>query len=431
MIHAASHAETLELALQSRAATLARAGERWSRLAFLGALAFVAMLYANPMYWFPVVERARLGLVTAGICAGAVIMRRLTSGERIRLGGPAALPLFGYGAVAFLSFLWSLDPPASARFLGELAKLFVLYVAVQNALDAPSRLRAFFVVAGLAAAVGPGWGTIERWRDGVELLEGVRSRWVGMYADPNRVAMSLIAVMPLTLSSAFATRRRWLKVALFAATGIQLGGIVLTHSRSGSIAAGLALALYLFRGRAASPAKKLLVGAAIAAGLLALAPSSFWQRNETIEHFDEDASLEGRRNSWKVLAEIVADRPLGGVGAGAYLAAWDTYAPLSAGGRRLVAHNVFMEILGELGAVALLFYFAFVAGLLWRLWFAGRDGLVGDHGRALFAALAGYLVVEMVNGYSLSWFMYFLFGCGAACVRLARLRAGLAAQGRA
>jgi O-antigen ligase len=388
------------------------------------------MLYANPMYWFPVVEKARLGLVTAAACAAAVIMRRLTAGERIRLGGPAALLLFGYGAVAYLSYLWSLDPPSTLEFLSELGKLFVIYVAIQNALDGPSKLRAFFVVAGVAAAVGPAWGTIDRWREGVELLEGVRSRWIGMYADPNRAAMSIIAVMPLTLSSAFAVRRPVLRVALFAATAAQLGAIVLTHSRSGSVAAGLALALYVFRGRAMSPAKKLLVGAGIVAALVALAPSSFWERNETIENFAEDASVEGRRNSWKVLAEIVADRPLGGVGAGAYLSAWGEYAPLSAGGQRLVAHNVFMEVLGELGVFALCCFLAFSAVLLWRLWLAGRDALVGDHARALFAALGGYLLIDMVNGYSLSWFMYFLFACACSCIRLARLRSGLAAQGR-
>jgi hypothetical protein len=56
------------------------------------------------------------------------------------------------------------------------------------------------------------------------------------------------------------------------------------------------------------------------------------------------------------------------------------------------------------------------------VWRAGADPLVGGEARAILAALAGYLVCEMVNGYSLSWFLYFLFGCGAAVVRLARLR---------
>jgi hypothetical protein len=42
--------------------------------------------------------------------------------------------------------------------------------------------------------------------------------------------------------------------------------------------------------------------------------------------------------------------------------------------------------------------------------------------RTLFASLAGYLVCEMFNGYSLSWFLYFLFAASASVVHLAALR---------
>ena len=62
------------------------------------------------------------------------------------------------------------------------------------------------------------------------------------------------------------------------------------------------------------------------------------------------------------------------------------------------------------------------------LWRAGSDPLVGAEARAIFAALAGYLVTEMANGYSLSWFLYFLFACAVAVVRTARLRAALARE---
>jgi O-antigen ligase len=170
---------------------------------------------------------------------------------------------------------------------------------------------------------------------------------------------------------------------------------------------------------------------ALAAGLLAYAPSTFWQRSRTIAAYDTDASVEGRENAWKVLAVIVSERPLTGVGAGAFLSAWSRYAPLEAGGHRYVAHNILLEIVGDLGVLAFGLFSAFAALLLVATWRAGRDPLVGPEARAVFAALAGYLVMEMVNGYSLSWFLYFLFACALAAIRVARRRAALGAEAAA
>src|SRR5512144_1029815 len=102
----------LDAALLAREGWLERAGERWGRLAHASALAFVAMLYSNPMYWWPVFEKARLAFVTAAACGAAVVVRRVVSGERIRLGGRPALLVFAYLALIPLSLAWSIDPRA-------------------------------------------------------------------------------------------------------------------------------------------------------------------------------------------------------------------------------------------------------------------------------------------------------------------------------
>ncbi len=424
----AAEALGAEAALWARDGALARAGERWGRLAHGAALAFVVTLYANPMYWFPAFERARLGLGTALLCAGAVVMRRLTSGERMRLGGPAsALLLAGYGGIALLSLSWTIAPHESRQYLVELAKLMLLYVALQNAVDTPSRLRRFLVVAALAS-LAPSIEGIRTWRSGLDLVEGFRTHWLGIYRDPNRLAMSLVAVLPFTVASFAATRRAWLRALLAFTLAAQIAAVVLTHSRSGAVAAAVALGLYLLRGGVRGAARGLVVASALAVGVAVLAPRTFWERESTIADYREDASVQGRQNAWKVLGAIARERPLSGVGAGAFYFAWDRYAPLSAGGHHLVAHTLPMEIQGELGAIALLSFAAFVAWLALALWRAGADPLVGREARAVFAAFAGYFVCELVNGYSLSWFLYFLFACGVTAVRLSRLRQALGTE---
>jgi putative inorganic carbon (hco3(-)) transporter len=416
-------AAALEGTLLAREATLERASHRWSGLAHLSALTFVVMLYSNPMYWWPWFERLRLGFTTMGLCAAAVLAHRLASGERIRIGGPGAVPLLLYLSFIPLSLAWTIDRPATLHAGVEGMKMGVVFLAVQNALDAPSRLRRFLLVAALASA-GPALGGLWVYVNDDRLIEGYRTHWRGLYGDPNRLAMSLVAVLPFALYGVLAARRKLARLLCAAAVAAQLTAIVLTHSRSGAVAAAVATLLFLLRGRQA--ARGAVVALALAMGLAVFAPESFWARSRTIADYAEDASVAGREHAWMVLGRIFDERPLTGVGAGAFLSSWGRYAPLEAGGRRYVAHNILLEIVGDLGIVAFGLFAAFVAWLQWRCWRAERDPLVGNEARAVFAALAGYLVCEMVNGYSLSWFLYFLFACAAAVVRLAQTRSAAA-----
>lgn len=416
----------LDAALLAREAWLERASRRWSALAHGAALAFVLMLYSNPQFWWPWFERFRLAFVSAGVCAAAVVAHRLVSGERIQLGGWRAAPLWAYLAFIPASLAWTLSQRDTVFAIGEAWKMAVIYVAVQNVVDRRARLRRFLLVGALAS-LGPALGSIEVWRTGDALVDGFRTHWHGAYGDPNRLAMAIIAVLPFSLYGATTARGRRARALFVAVAVAQLASIVLTHSRSGSIAAGVAVLLFMARGRGGA-ARGLVTAVAVAVGLAAFAPETFWQRSSTLANLEEDESVQGRENAWKVLGVIVDERPVTGVGAGAFIQAWGRYAPLEAGARRYIAHNVLLEIVGELGVVAFILFCAYSAVLLVRLWRVGRDPLVGAEARAVFAALGGYLVCEMANGYSLSWFLYFLFACAAALLRMSATRAALARE---
>ncbi len=416
----------LDASLLAREAWVERAGRRWSALAHAGALAFVAMLYASPQFWWPWFEKLRLAYVSAAVLAGAVLVRRVVAGERIRVGGwPTAL-VFAYLAFIPLSLAWTIDRTETLRQSVEAWKMAVVFVAVQNAVDGRVRLRRFMLVAALAS-LGPALGGIDVWRTGDALVDGFRTHWRGNYADPNRLAMSIIAVLPFAIYGAWTARRRWVRLAFLGVAAAQIAAIVLTHSRSGTIGAALAILAFLVRGRGGVP-RALVAGVVLVAALAAFAPETFWQRNATLGNLEEDESVQGRENAWRVLGVIVEEHPFTGVGGGAFLAAWPRYAPLRAGGHRYVAHNVLLEIVGDLGVLAFALFAAFSAWALWAIWRVGEDPLVGLEARAVFAALAGYLVCEMANGYSMSWYLYFLFACGLAAARLARLRRAFAEE---
>lgn len=416
----------LDARLLAREAWLERAGRRWGGLAHGAALAFLLMLYSNPQYWWPSFERLHLAFVAAGACAAAVVAHRLVSGEPIRVGGWAAAPLWAYLAFVPASLAWTVYEPDTWHSVAEDLKLAVIFVAVQNVVEGRARLRRF-LLTGALASLGPALGAIDVWRTGDALVDGYRTHWRDAYGDPNRLAMALIAVLPFALYGALVARRRATRALFWAVAAAQVAAIVLTHSRSGSIATGVAILLFLARGRGGA-VRAAVVGLALTIGLVALAPETFWQRSETLADLDHDESVQGRENAWKVLGVIVDERPLTGVGAGAFIRAWDHFAPLDAGATRYIAHNVLLEIVGELGILAFVLFSAFCAWILVALWRAGDDPLVGLEARAIFAALAGYLVTEMANGYSQSWFLFFLFACAVAVVRTARLRAALSRE---
>jgi putative inorganic carbon (hco3(-)) transporter len=419
------HLGTWSPPLAARDAGLSHAADRWGRLAYAAALAFVANLYASPAFYWPELEKARLGVATAAVCAFAVLMRRITSGERLRFGGPAAALLFAYAATVPLSLAWTISPARTVDAVGDIAKLLVVYLAIVNALDAPGRLRTFLVVGALAT-LAPSTGAVQRWLENDHLVEGYRTAWRGNYADPNRCAMGLVLMLPATLLAIGQAKRPWLKALLVFAAVSNVAAIVLTHSRSGAVALAAALALSFLRGR--KKGRGLVLAAVAVAALLALAPESFWRRSESIADYGEDVSFAGRERAWAMLKAIAAERPLSGVGAGAFIDAWDRFAPLSAQGQHLIAHNIFMEIQGEQGAIALLLFGLFSGWLLWRLWLAGGDGPAGREARALFAGLVGYLICELVNGYSRAFNLYVAFAAAVVALACASVRERLAAE---
>src|SRR5512133_1495142 len=201
----------LDAALLAREAWFDRAGRRWGGLAHAAALLFLLMLYSNPQFWWPWFEKLRLAFVTAALCAGAVVVHRLVSGERIRTGGWAAAPLWAYLAFIPASLAWTLSEADTRFAIGEAWKMAVIYVAVQNVVDTRARLRRFLLFAAIAS-LGPALGSIEVWRTGDALVDGFRTHWRGAYADPNRLSMAIVAVLPFALYGAVTARGRGARV---------------------------------------------------------------------------------------------------------------------------------------------------------------------------------------------------------------------------
>jgi putative inorganic carbon (HCO3(-)) transporter len=385
-----------------------------AKVAFWATALFAAQLYLSPAQWVPALAPLHHALLLSIAALGGLGLRRVLTNQPLWMGWRTAF-LGVYIVEAMLSPLWSMSPHDSLAGAAELAKHAAFFLCLTNAVNTPRRLR---IALGLyaVAAIAPGFGTFLNYIRGEDLVEGFRGRWLGVLADPNHDAMALVGAIPILM---FLTTGKghafWVRILGVIGAGACLAGIVATHSRGGTI--GLAVAVVAFAllsRRKAIASVAVLVGAA---GMLILAPATFWARNQTDTLGQEDLSIEGRLEAWQVAGRILHERPMLGVGENAFLTAWNEYAPIDSGrlfGHRYVAHNLVLEVMGELGLVGLFGLMTFILICTWSAWRA-RNGELGGEARAVLAALAGYLVCQIFSGYSMSWFLYALCGFATCC----------------
>lgn len=386
--------------------------------AFAALAAFVVQIYAIPGEWIAAAAPLRLALVLSTLAAGLFILRRLGRGESIHMDGVRGWSLIAFLAVAAASASWSVNPEVSREWAVDLFKLVAIYLTLVNVVTTPRRLTVIcgaLVLASIVTSVG----VIQYYHAGINLSEGFRARWLGVYADPNHMAENLGVVLPL--SAAFMVGRQssfWMRCLCAVAALLAVVAIVESHSRGGFIGLSVAMSVWALRERQYRM-KAILVGFVLAVGLFVFAPASFWARNDTIQNFHEDASAMGRVYAWHVGSAISLDRPLLGVGAGGFKYAWPLYAPAEAK-QAYVAHNIYVDVIGELGWIGLLFFLLFSGGACGGAFAASKDPEVGWIARGLSAAMVGYLLCNCFSGYALSAHLYVLFALAACAERVSK-----------
>ncbi len=385
--------------------------------AFGGLVLFAVFLYTSIAIWFPPLAVARPALAASALAAGGALLYLWAGGLPARFDGLRGALLLFFVALGFASIHWSLAPRVSLDAAGEGFKEALIYLVMIQVLRTPRRLRLVAAAAALAS-LAPSVHSVQNYLLGRDLLGGTRARWIGVFQDPNHLAMALVSAIPLALLFAL-DGPGLLRRALFAFAAVAgIAGVVVTQSRGGAVGLGAAvLAFALSRRRAG---RGIAVAVCLGAGLVAFAPSAFWQRTGTLAEYQTDVSAQGRVHAWKVLYALATDRPFRGSGAGAFLQAWPRYAPIEAGQHAFVTHNVFLQPLAELGLFGFLAFLLLVSACLAGALAGRRAPVLGATSAALFAALLGNLVCQLSSGYSPNTFLFFWLGLAASADRIAR-----------
>jgi len=398
-----------------------------AKIGALGVGVFAITIWSLPQYLFPALEPLRVGVLTAGLMAGGLALRWFLGGAAPTAGGWRVAGLAIFVASAAASQLWSVDPASSHWAAGEALKMGLVYLSAASLLDSPGRLRKVAWAIALAGCV-PSYYAVYNSLNGIDLLEGYRARWLGTFYDPNRLAMAVVISSMLLLSLRTRLRNTFARAVVLGLFGLQVWGVIVTYSRGAALGLGVGLVAFVLAGRGNRARSMAVVGAVVVA-LLALAPSRFWSRTETIAAYQEDLSAQGRIDAWRTAGNILERRPLTGIGAAAFTSAWATYAPDDAGLHPYVAHNLFLEVAAELGVPTLVAFLSLLFACLRGAWLATDDrSPVRIEARGILAAGGGYLVCQMFAGFTLSFFLFLLLGMATAAQRIERVER--AARGR-
>jgi O-antigen ligase len=225
----------------------------------------------------------------------------------------------------------------------------------------------------------------------------------GLHANEFGMMLAAASGPLLFLSAAGPAAWRWTARAAFALATVAL---LLTFSRGGLTAWLVVVVGYLLHHRRL---KTFVLGALLAAAFLVAAPESMKERFGTglhagaigdVSNVEKDDLTAGRVHGWQLLAPEVLDSPWFGRGIGS-----TQWSDAVAAGRYKAnhPHNIYLEVLMDLGLVGLGAMAWFYGGCLRRLRRLAADEHLAPPLRAYFAgtrwSLIGVLVMAATTAY--------------------------------
>jgi O-antigen ligase len=373
-----------------------------------------------------------VGVIVALGWLATIAMR--APGESVARGLFSREPVLAIALVllavwATLSLAWAERPSAGAGIAPRLALNFVLFPIALTIVRSQRHVIWLFVlfVAGAFASVM--LGTTEPSVD----PEGA-GRLTGAGLNPNQLGELLIVA--IVLAATLATNHRWTlmaRVAALAAAALAAVSLYLTLSRGALLGLGVALLLAPFAvGRGRRAGALLLVALTIAGTVTwftAIAPASALER---VTH-PERAGGSGREDLWRVGWRMFEAHPIEGVGAGNFPVSSIHYLLRPGATQRdqyiidtpKVVHNIYLNVLSELGLVGFTLFSIIIVSCLWSVLRAARtfarrgQPVMEKLTRGLFIALVGHLAALFFSSQLYSKQLWLLLALGPTLLAIA------------
>jgi putative inorganic carbon (HCO3(-)) transporter len=344
-------------------------------MAFIGLLLYTACVFLRPGEWMPAFANLRIMQI---IAIATIILTGLSlpANKEKNYSSPVNLFVIGFFFTAILSHVSNTylgGAISSAQDFGKNVLVYFLIVFLVNSEKKFNIYSSFLVMLSLVLAVqgivqantGVGMG-------GVTTYQG-RIRALGIFNDPNDLALAMVMILPLSLRTLFQDRVFVSKVLNCVFIGIILYAVYLTNSRGGLLA--LIIMFSYFFGK---KSKKLVLGGIIGISLLCIVVFLLSSRLTTVAI--DDASAYGRVDAWYQGIQMLKGAPIFGVGYGLFT---DYHYR--------EAHNSFISVAAELGFVGLFLFVGIFYNVIRGLNFVAGEKITAEiDSFALQASLIGF-----------------------------------------
>jgi O-antigen ligase len=327
-----------------------------------------------------------------------------------------------------LSLTWAEQPSIGAedvaRYVLDAFLFLIVYTAIRTRQHVIWLVGAFVAASTLSGAYGlfapPAAGT--------------QDRLAGTIGEPNQLAAVLVAGVVLALALAVLVRGKpLLRIVLVGASSVCMLATFLTLSRAGLIAlvcAALASIVVGGRWRAAAAA---FAFATVAALLVFFALIASPDQRARVTEINGGS---GRSDIWVIGWRMVEAHPVHGIGVGQFQTSAVHYLIKPGTIKRSdliiiepkVAHNIYLQVLSELGVVGLIPFllilgFSLRCALRAARAFERRKDLGMEvMSRAVFVGLIGILTADFFASEQFSKQLWLLLGLGPALLAMANRR---------
>jgi len=215
-------------------------------------------------------------------------------------------------------------------------------------------------------------------------------RFAATNFDPNEFGITLALGIPLAWYLVLHGRGA-ARIVAGASIPLACVAILLTGSRAAFLAVIVGLSIIPLTVSPRSFVSWLKVAAVLVFAGVAVAwvvPSTLWERVLTVGQELEGGTMSGRTTIWDAGFSVFREKPLLGVGAGAFAAAVEPVVGARA------SHNVFLAVLVEQGIVGFVTFAALLLACAWRI------GHAPAQQRRFWTSIA---ITWLIGALSLSW----------------------------
>lgn len=320
----------------------------WSlRYPWVGAILWAVISLGSPHQQF---GYAAAGWPVGMAMAGCTLLGLLVTKERRNPFDNAAVMLtLALSIWMTIAQPFAFEPDLSFDLWERSIKIFAMLFVTLALIDTREKLNVFIwanvVAIGFYGIKG---GLFSIMTGGQFIIIGPG----GFIGGNNELALAEIMVLPFIRYLQQQAVSKWLRRGLGISMGLLAISIVVSHSRGALL--GLVAMLFFFW---LKNDKKFRFGLIIVIGMaviLAAMPDEWWSRMDTIKSYEEDASAQGRINSWWLAWNVATDRITGG---GFRLTVPWIFAKYAPNPRMIfVAHSIYFQLMGEQGFIGLVVF---------------------------------------------------------------------------